>query len=117
MSGLGEYLSGLREERGLSVEEVARVTRVGARYLEALEREDLTALPAPVFTKGYIRAYCQMLGVHADEALGRYVGGVAIATAPPAPPPPPAASGWKGRGTLLISFALLVGFGLALFAV
>ncbi len=118
MSGLGQYLSGLRAERGLSIEEMARVTRVAPRYLEALEREDLTALPAPVFTKGYIRAYCQALGVHADEALGRYPGGATVAATTPTPAPAAQASnGRRGRGTLLVSFALLVGFGLALFVV
>jgi len=118
MSGLGQYLSSLREERGLSIEEMARVTRVAPRYLQALEREDLTALPAPVFTKGYIRAYCQALGVHADEALGRYPGGAAVAAATAAPVATARASnGRRGRGTLLVSFALLVGFGLALFVV
>ena len=118
MSGLGQYLSGLREERGLSIEEMARVTRVASRYLEALEREDLTALPAPVFTKGYIRAYCQALGVHADEALGRYPGGAPVAAAAPTPVAAAQTSnGRRGRGTLLVSFALLVGFGLALFVV
>ena len=118
MSGLGQYLSSLREERGLSIEEMARVTRVAPRYLQALESEDLTALPAPVFTKGYIRAYCQALGVHADEALGRYPGGAAVAATTPAPVTTDRASnGRRGRGTLLVSFALLVGFGLALFVV
>ena len=119
MSGLGQYLSGLREERGLSIEEIARVTRVAPRYLQALEREDLTALPAPVFTKGYIRAYCQALGVHADEALGRYPGGAVVAAAAAAAPVATgrASNGRHGRGTLLVSFALLVGFGLALFVV
>ena len=118
MSGLGQYLSGLREERGLSIEEMARVTRVARRYLEALEREDLTALPAPVFTKGYILAYCQALGVHADEALGRYPGDASVAAAaPPTPVAAQASNGRRGRGTLLVSFALLVGFGLALFVV
>jgi cytoskeleton protein RodZ len=116
MAGLGEYLSGLREERGLSIDEMARVTRVASRYLEALEREDLTALPAPVFTKGYIRAYCQALGVHADEALGRYTGG-GPAAATPAPVAARTTDARRGRGTLLVSFALLVGFGLALFVV
>jgi cytoskeleton protein RodZ len=118
MSGLGQYLSGLREERGLSIEEMARVTRVAPRYLQALEREDLTALPAPVFTKGYIRAYCQALGVHADAALGRYPGGAVVAAATPDPVATARASnGRRGRGTLLVSFALLVGFGLALLVV
>src|SRR5687767_2565052 len=115
MSGLGQYLSGLREERGLSLEEMARVTRVAPRYLEALEREELTGLPAPVFTKGYIRAYCQALGVEADEALGRYVAGTPEGVATPAPVAASRTSyGRRTRGPLVISFALLIGFGVAL---
>jgi len=118
MSGLGQYLSGLREERGLSIDEMARVTRVASRYLEALERDDLTALPAPVFTKGYIRAYCQALGVQSDEALDLYVEGGPVAVQAAATAAAARASDDKRpRGTLLISFALLLGFGLALFAV
>src|SRR3989442_5019528 len=115
MSALGQYLSGLREERGLYIEEMARVTRVASRYLEALERDDLTALPAAVFTRGYIRAYCQALGVQADDALGRYVDGGPIGTA--TVPAARTSDARRPRGTLLVSFALLVGFGLALFVV
>jgi cytoskeleton protein RodZ len=125
MAALGTYLSRLREERGLSIEEVSRVTRVAPHYLVALEREDFGALPASVFTKGYIRAYCQALGVSVDEALARYSDKPESVTAsPPLAPPPPAAatnaahpkeSRRRSRGTLLVSFALLVGFGLALF--
>lgn len=122
MSPLGSYLGRLREERGLSIEELARLTRVAPRYLEALEHDDFTALPAPVFTKGYIRAYCQALDVPGDEALARYseTAQVAVATAPV-----PAGAGThpvgdgtrRSGGTLLISFGLLIGFGLALFVV
>jgi cytoskeleton protein RodZ len=122
MSALGTYLSQLRAERGLSIEEMARVTRVASRYLEALEREDFAALPAAVFTKGYIRAYCQALGVPVDEALSRYAesAGVVSAASTPAAAPASARStdnGRRSRGTLLVSFVLLVGFGLALFVV
>ncbi len=120
MAGLGTYLSQLREERGPSIEELARVTRVSSRYLEALEREDFAQLPAPVFTKGYIRAYCQALGVPAEEALSRYSETVKIpmVTAPVAASAAGSADdGRRPRGTLLLSFVLLVGFGVALFVV
>ena len=119
MAGLGAYLSHLREEHGPSIEELARVTRVAPRFIEALEREDFAALPAAVFTKGYIRAYCQALGVPAEEALARYRESTDI----PVPVTPVLVSaarssedGRRTRGTLLLSFALLVGFGVALFA-
>ena len=122
MPSLGPYLSGLRQERGLSIEEMARVTRVARAYLEALEGEDFGALPAPVFTKGFLRAYCQVVGVAADEALTRYAENVGV----PMPAGRPAAGrspsraadrGSRGRETLLVSFVLLGGFGLALFIV
>src|SRR5262245_16191870 len=113
MSALGTYLSHLREERGLSIEEMARATRVAPRYLEALEREDLGVLPAAVFTRGYIRAYCQALDVPADEALSRYSRTAGPSAAMPAPMVTPARvradddGRSRSAGTLLVSFALL----------
>jgi cytoskeleton protein RodZ len=124
MAALGTYLSHLREERGLSIDEMARATRVAPRYLEALEHEDFAALPASVFTKGYIRAYCQALGVSVDEALARYTESTRVTGAAPAPAITPTTASARAsdnarraRGTLLVSFVLLVGFGLALLVV
>jgi cytoskeleton protein RodZ len=104
MPAVGAYLRALRERQGVSIDEIARSTRVLHHYLEALESDDLASLPAPVFAKGFIRAYCQVLGVPADEAITLYEQGaahierrtghvrervtVAPASLPPAPPPP-----------------------------
>src|SRR5712692_5017854 len=87
MSSVGAYLRQLRETRGVSLEEIARVTRVGSSYLHALEGDDFAALPESVFTRGFVRAYCQALGETPDEALALYDGrSEAPATAPgPAP--------------------------------
>ncbi len=137
MSSVGSYLRELRERRGVSLEEITRSTRVLHRYLEALEADDFAALPALVFTKGFIRAYCQALGVAPDEALALYEerraasgeGGrpdVAGARAAPAAEPGLVTrkrregSGRaenRGRGAVLASFVMLVVLGLALFAV
>jgi cytoskeleton protein RodZ len=72
MPAVGAYLRELRERQGVSLDEIARSTRVLHHYLEALESDDLASLPAPVFAKGFIRAYCQTLGVPADEAIALY---------------------------------------------
>src|SRR3989337_3808609 len=72
MQTVGSYLRELRAGRGVSLEELARTTRVVQGYLQALEAEAFDQLPAPVFTKGFIRAYCLALGEPADEALSRY---------------------------------------------
>ena len=140
MPGVGAYLRELRERQGVSIDEIARSTRVLHHYLEALESDDLASLPAPVFAKGFIRAYCQALGVPADEAIALYdqrAGHVRerVTIAPaPAPPPPPSLlppptpvhraqvaaaerRGSRSRGAVLISFVLLVVLGAALFAV
>src|SRR5262245_18624489 len=72
MPAVGAYLRALRERQGVSIDEIARSTRVLHHYLEALESDDLASLPAPVFAKGFIRAYCQALGLPADEAITLY---------------------------------------------
>jgi transcriptional regulator with XRE-family HTH domain len=68
----GGCLRALREGRGSSLDEVARATRVSVRQLDALEADRLDELPAPVFVRGFIRAYCQALGESPDTALERY---------------------------------------------
>src|SRR5438034_4529940 len=115
MSSVGAYLRQLRETRGVSLEEIARVTRVGSSYLQALEGDDFAALPESVFTRGFVRAYCQALGEAPDEALGLYDG----RSEPPAPAPsaarsrPPSAASHaspepvpRNRGPVLVSFIL-----------
>src|SRR5215470_14535372 len=69
---VGACLRALREARGGSLEDMARATRVGSQQIEALEADRFKELPAPVFVKGFIRAYCDFLGESADEPLRRY---------------------------------------------
>ncbi|HXG05642.1 MAG TPA: helix-turn-helix transcriptional regulator, partial [Candidatus Binatia bacterium] len=119
-SSLGSHLRALRQRRGVSLEEMARLTRVVSRYLEALEADDLTALPAPVFVRGFIRAYCQALGESAETALSLYREQAGLP--PPPVTRPPVAAGSPGhdsarRSTVLVSFVLLVVLGIALFGV
>src|SRR5438552_3654950 len=72
MPSVGSYLRGLRQRRGVSLDEISRSTRIPQRYLEALEGDDFAPLPAPPFTRGFIRAYCQALHEPPDEALACY---------------------------------------------
>ena len=52
MSSVGAYLRESRQRRGISLEEIARTTRVAQRYLEAIEADTFDDLPAPVFIRG-----------------------------------------------------------------
>jgi cytoskeleton protein RodZ len=89
MPAVGAYLRELRERQGVSLDEISRSTRVLHHYLEALESDNLAALPAPVFAKGFIRAYCQALGVAPDEAIAMYDQKVGQSHTPASLVPPP----------------------------
>lgn len=128
MAAVGAFLRELRVKRGLSLDELSRVTRVARPYLEALENDAFASLPAPVFTRGFIRAYCQAVGVPPEDALARYDGrevreGVNVAAAPPSPrstaiaATPSTDGDPRTRSAILVSFVLLVVLGVALFAV
>lgn len=68
----GDELKRARELRGISLKEIADATKISKRFLEAIERNDLNALPAPVFTRGFVREYSRYLGLNAEEMVTRY---------------------------------------------
>jgi cytoskeleton protein RodZ len=118
MTSVGTYLRDLRERRGVPLAEIARTTRVAQRYLESLEADDHGKLPAAVFTRGYVRAYCQALGEAPDEALACYDGREGHAPPPPARPAlVPRAGESRSRSAIFASLVLLVVLGMALFTV
>ena len=63
MSPLGETLQRARQARGITVEDAERATRIPRRYLEALEQENYSILPAPVYARGFLRSYSGYLGL------------------------------------------------------
>jgi cytoskeleton protein RodZ len=71
-TSLGGHLRALRSSAGGSIADMAVATRISERYLRAIESDVADDLPAPVFVKGFIRAYCTFLGAPADEALALY---------------------------------------------
>lgn len=72
MSGIGSYLKRERELRGISLEEISKVTKIGLRILKALESDDFDSLPAPIFVKGFIRSYATYVGLDPVDAVLRY---------------------------------------------
>ncbi|MBF0320935.1 MAG: helix-turn-helix domain-containing protein [Nitrospirae bacterium] len=69
---IGQYLSNLRKEAGLTVEEMALRTRIRLDYLKAIENDSLDKVPADVYTKGYIRTYLKTLSIDPAEGLRIY---------------------------------------------
>jgi len=69
---LGEKLRLAREERGISITEVAEATRISPHYLQAIEVDDYRTLPGGIFNKGFIKSFAKYVGVDEQEALADY---------------------------------------------
>ncbi len=68
----GRYLQTHRRAKGMSLEAVAQKTKISMTCLRHIENEDGAGLPAPTFVKGFIRAYADVVGADAQDALNRY---------------------------------------------
>ena len=69
MGTFGDTLRQAREDLGVSLVDAERETRISRRYLDALENENEGALPAAVYTRGFVRTYCRYLGLNAEGML------------------------------------------------
>jgi len=69
---LGEKLRQAREERGISISEVAEQTRISPHYLELIEVDDYRTLPGGIFNKGFVKSYAKYVGIDEIEALQDY---------------------------------------------
>jgi cytoskeleton protein RodZ len=85
---VGARLRAAREKRGVSLRQIANSTRISVMSLEALERSDLSRLPGGIFTRSFIRAYAQEVGLDPDRTIQDFIAELppesAAATAHPA---------------------------------
>src|ERR1700738_1442469 len=68
----GERLRRERELREVSLNEITAGTRIGPRFLEALENEQWAKLPGGVFNRGFVRAIAHFLGLDEENLLAEY---------------------------------------------
>ncbi len=82
----GRYLLRERELRGLSPEDVARVTRLVPAVIDAIESGDEDRMPPRGYLVGYLRSYAAAVGLDADDLVLRWQEAEGPeAGAPPAP--------------------------------
>jgi cytoskeleton protein RodZ len=68
----GERLAEARREQQITVLEVAKELHLDEPKVRALERNDFEMLGAPVFAKGHLRKYAQLVGVDEDDVFTDY---------------------------------------------
>lgn len=69
---IGASLRDARRRLGLEVKEVEERTKIRARYIRALENEEWDTLPAPAYTRGFLRTYGAMLGLDGETLADEY---------------------------------------------
>src|SRR5215471_3607056 len=70
---VGLELRQARERRGLSLQQVSKITKISVPVLQAIEAADDARLPAPVFTRSFVKTYAAEVGLDRDDTLRRYL--------------------------------------------
>jgi flagellar biosynthesis protein FlhG len=69
----GAALRGFREARGVSLVEIAAASKVGVRFLEYIEQDRHSDLPAPVYLRGFVQEYARCVGLEPGITAESYL--------------------------------------------
>jgi transcriptional regulator with XRE-family HTH domain len=69
----GVLLRERREERGLTIDDLARTTKISKSILRAIEGSDAVHLPAAIYTRGFVKAYAQEVGLNPESTANEYL--------------------------------------------
>ena len=69
----GARMKRVREERGIALRDIADITKISVSALEALERDDISRLPGGIFSRGFIRAYAEQIGVDPEVTVREFI--------------------------------------------
>jgi cytoskeletal protein RodZ len=69
----GNFLRKIREARRVSIEEMADSTKISRSYLVAIEEENFSRLPAPVYLRGFLLQYARYLRLPQEAAASAYL--------------------------------------------
>ncbi|MCZ6881433.1 MAG: DUF4115 domain-containing protein [Gammaproteobacteria bacterium] len=72
-NGPGDLLRAGRIEMGMSLEDVASRMHLSTSIVEAIEENNFSDITAPIFAKGYLRAYARMVSLDENEMIQQYV--------------------------------------------
>lgn len=73
MIEFGKTLRAAREAKGLSVAQIAEATRMLSSMVENLEKEDFSSLPAPIYGRGFVKLYCEQVGLDPKPMIAEFM--------------------------------------------
>lgn len=69
----GSFLQKVRQYKRITLDQVSESSRIGRQYLTAVESNDFSSLPAPVFVRGFIIQMARILGINEKLAADSYM--------------------------------------------
>lgn len=109
----GERLAAARREQQIGVHEVAKELHLDEAKVRALEANEFDVLGAPVFAKGHLRKYAELVGVDEDDVFADYFKMTHTADLPPVISRRPKIRKEISPGPWIAAFIVLVAAALA----
>jgi flagellar biosynthesis protein FlhG len=69
----GKSLKQIREKLGIELKAISTETKINIKTLEWIEEENLDCLPAPVYLKGFLKAYARALNLDSQKLIEGYL--------------------------------------------
>lgn len=63
----------MREERGVTLRQIADRTKLSVSALEALERNDISRLPGGIFSRSFVRSYAIEIGLDPEQTVREFI--------------------------------------------
>jgi cytoskeletal protein RodZ len=73
----GQMLNSAREARGMSLDDLAQVTKLRASILSAMEHDDFSHCGGLVYARGQLRAMAPVLGLDPEDLIDAFNQGLA----------------------------------------
>jgi cytoskeletal protein RodZ len=120
VSELGQVLQRAREEKGITLDDIQRITKIQRRYLEAIERGHFHVLPGHFYARAFVKSYAEAVGLDPNHIMSHFQADL------PAQPPqeqverlrrrrvasannPLQAGRWLTKTLLVLFIALIIG--------
>lgn len=113
---LGALLRQTREDKGLSLDEIASKIKLPARAIKFLEEGHITDLPHPVYARGFMKSYAEILGIDREEIIEHLQKAFPMDGEDDTPEPGPVGrltvDADSGSGRMLVFFVLFLSISL-----
>ena len=73
MIEFGKTLRNARETKGYTVSQLADMTRIKSSAIEGLENEDFSMIAAPIYGRGFVKLYCEAVGLDPKPLVEEYM--------------------------------------------